>query len=208
MKRRELKGQNVIGELSGSSDDGEEDDTHVILTSHHDHLGRRRGKTKTKEEGVKSLEEVEDFYPGALDNASGVAKLLELARLVAELKQHGKCCKRKVRSPFASLMWSKFVGAYEVRFMCLSVVCGDHADGGGGDLTGLCLLCFSSYYSSPFLCGGDQHGRDERVGGDERRCGNRIGTINVGVVPRRSCMDGRTGAHAGSFAGTGPVFSK
>lgn len=57
---------NVIGRLPGKS----HPDQTILYTAHWDHLGRGRPDAKG-----------DDIYNGALDNASGVAGLLELARV-------------------------------------------------------------------------------------------------------------------------------
>lgn len=62
---------NVIGLIRGS--DPELADEYVVLTAHLDHVGVQ----PTPEEGD------DEIYNGALDNATGVAALLETARLLA-----------------------------------------------------------------------------------------------------------------------------
>jgi Zn-dependent M28 family amino/carboxypeptidase len=57
--------RNVLGFVPGS----ERPDSFVVFTAHYDHLGRMGGKT---------------YFPGANDNAAGVALLLELARYYAQ----------------------------------------------------------------------------------------------------------------------------
>jgi Zn-dependent M28 family amino/carboxypeptidase len=64
---------NVIGVLPGS-DPGRAGET-VIFTAHHDHLGRKVG-AKPDDDAI---------YNGALDNASGVAGVLAVARAFADL---------------------------------------------------------------------------------------------------------------------------
>lgn len=64
--RPTIRGQNVGAWLPGS--DAELRDEFVIVSAHYDHLGIRNGK----------------IYPGADDNASGVAMVLEVARQMAE----------------------------------------------------------------------------------------------------------------------------
>ena len=64
---RRLESPNVVGWLSGT--EGEQADEFVVLTAHLDHLGFR-------DDG-----EGDRIYNGAYDNASGVAMLLELARV-------------------------------------------------------------------------------------------------------------------------------
>ncbi len=56
--------QNVIGLL-----EGQQKDTLIVLTAHYDHLGRMGSAT---------------YFPGANDNASGVAMILNLARHYAK----------------------------------------------------------------------------------------------------------------------------
>ncbi len=65
----ELLGRNVGAMLIGS--DPELKDEWIILSAHYDHLGVRGGV----------------LYPGADDNASGVAMMLELARSIVESGQ-------------------------------------------------------------------------------------------------------------------------
>ncbi|MDL2221613.1 M28 family peptidase, partial [Parabacteroides sp. OttesenSCG-928-N08] len=62
MHRRIIECYNVIGLIQGESD------RMIALSAHYDHLGKRE----------------EEYYPGADDNASGVAALLELAELFAD----------------------------------------------------------------------------------------------------------------------------
>ena len=61
-----MKGKNVVGvrRAKAAGADGH----HVIVSAHYDHLGKQRGR----------------LYPGAADNASGVACLLEAARRSAD----------------------------------------------------------------------------------------------------------------------------
>jgi hypothetical protein len=64
--------RNVIGVLEGSDPKLKEE--YVLLTAHYDHLGVRPNDTGDK------------VYNGANDNASGVASIIESARLLAGLK--------------------------------------------------------------------------------------------------------------------------
>lgn len=66
---RHFESSNVIGKIAGS-DPGLKKQA-VIFTGHYDHIGIRRDQT-----GVK-------IYPGALDNATGAAMVMEMARAVA-----------------------------------------------------------------------------------------------------------------------------
>ncbi len=60
-----VTGTNVVGKLAGQTDEA------VIYTAHHDHLGIDPEKEARGEDGI---------YNGAIDNASGVAMLLEIAQ--------------------------------------------------------------------------------------------------------------------------------
>lgn len=71
--RQALPLRNVIGVLPGS--DARYDGEAVIVSAHYDHLGRSGP-------GVR-MSEIGQIHPGADDNASGVAVLLELARIFA-----------------------------------------------------------------------------------------------------------------------------
>jgi Zn-dependent M28 family amino/carboxypeptidase len=63
---RTIQSKNVLAKLEGS--DAQLRDEYVIYTAHWDHLGRG------------AAVDGDDIYNGALDNASGVAMLLEIAR--------------------------------------------------------------------------------------------------------------------------------
>ena len=65
-----VKGYNIIGEIKSTNGSRE----YIIVGAHYDHLGEIKGKV----------------YPGADDNASGVAALLELARIFSKMKEDGK----------------------------------------------------------------------------------------------------------------------
>ncbi len=70
-KIRHFKSHNVIGKLEGS--DPQRKDEYVIYSAHWDHLGR--------DPHLKG----DQIYNGALDNASGVASILEIARAFTKL---------------------------------------------------------------------------------------------------------------------------
>lgn len=67
------KVNNVLAYLSGKTDE------YVILGAHYDHLGRGNFDSLAPSQ-------IGQIHPGADDNASGTAGLLELARLLAPLK--------------------------------------------------------------------------------------------------------------------------
>lgn len=69
-KTRPLHAQNVIGILEGS--DPKLKDEAIVYSAHYDHLG------------VGNPVDGDNIYNGALDNASGTALLIELARVFAE----------------------------------------------------------------------------------------------------------------------------
>ncbi len=68
-----FKSHNVVGKLEGS--DPEKKDEYIIYSAHWDHLGR---DTRLKGDQI---------YNGALDNASGVASILEIAQAFTKLPQ-------------------------------------------------------------------------------------------------------------------------
>jgi Zn-dependent M28 family amino/carboxypeptidase len=72
-KIRQFKSHNVIGKLAGS--DPQKKDEYIIYSAHWDHLGRDTRLTG------------DQIYNGALDNASGVAAILELAQAFTQLPQ-------------------------------------------------------------------------------------------------------------------------
>lgn len=69
----EIKTWNVVGVIHGS--DPEWKDEYIILGAHYDHLGMGGPSSKT--------ETKKGFHPGADDNASGTATLLEIAEKLA-----------------------------------------------------------------------------------------------------------------------------
>jgi peptidase M28-like protein len=72
-EKQTLESQNVIGILSGT--DPKLRSEYVVLSAHLDHVG--------KGEPIKG----DSIYNGAMDNASGIATLIEAARSFAEKKQ-------------------------------------------------------------------------------------------------------------------------
>lgn len=87
---RQQQTGNVLGVLPGS--DPELKKEHVIFMAHHDHLGLAAERDASGD----------NIYNGAIDNASGTAAVLAIARAVARLEQ----------SPKRSLLFA-FVGAEE-----------------------------------------------------------------------------------------------
>ncbi len=69
-REKKITGYNVIGEICAVP----HSDDYVIIGAHYDHLGEIKG----------------NVYPGADDNASGVAALLELGRMFGQMKRDGK----------------------------------------------------------------------------------------------------------------------
>lgn len=75
-KIRNIKTNNVIGIVEGSDPQLKEEA--VLFTAHHDHLG------------IGPAMNGDNIYNGAVDNASGVATILEIARAVASAKEKPK----------------------------------------------------------------------------------------------------------------------
>jgi aminopeptidase N len=72
--RRAMTLRNVVGVISGG--DADQSGKSVVVGAHYDHLGRGWPDVREANSGK--------VHPGADDNASGVAVLLELARVLAE----------------------------------------------------------------------------------------------------------------------------
>ncbi|GJQ11756.1 hypothetical protein GpartN1_g3547.t1 [Galdieria partita] len=89
VKRSSLTGLNVGALVKSSSEEltNASTDSLIVVTSHYDHLGKMNNDCHPMNHCI---------YHGALDNASGVAKLLVLARTFGFLKREGKCCKRSI----------------------------------------------------------------------------------------------------------------
>ena len=75
---RSFKSRNVLARLDGS--DPARRDEWIVYSAHWDHLGRKEG------DGGEAR-----IFRGAIDNASGVAALLELARAFMTLQPAPKC---------------------------------------------------------------------------------------------------------------------
>lgn len=73
-----LTGRNVVGYLPGQ---GALQGRFVVIGAHYDHLGRLEKAGQSDPPDPPDPPERGAYYPGANDNASGVAVLLELARL-------------------------------------------------------------------------------------------------------------------------------
>ena len=71
---RRLNGTNVVAKLEGT----DKKDEYVVYSAHHDHLGRNPANTG------------DQIYNGALDNASGVATVLDIAKAFAKLPEKPK----------------------------------------------------------------------------------------------------------------------
>jgi Zn-dependent M28 family amino/carboxypeptidase len=71
---REIESGNVLGVLPGS--DPKFQDEHVVVTAHFDHLGIGKPRSENKPDTI---------YNGAVDNATGCAGLLALARAIGQL---------------------------------------------------------------------------------------------------------------------------
>ncbi len=79
---RKLEGENVIGRLPGA--DKKLADQVVVYTAHHDHLGVRTPKPGSPDRSAGlGWKDGDGIYNGALDNASGVAQLLAMAKAAA-----------------------------------------------------------------------------------------------------------------------------
>src|SRR5437660_7908847 len=77
LARRESPSFNVVGILPGS--DPKLKDEAIVIGAHYDHLGRGGPESLASREG--------DIHHGADDNASGVAGLIELARMLSTQNQ-------------------------------------------------------------------------------------------------------------------------
>ena len=75
-QRAELKSSNVVGMIEGS--DAQLKNEYVVFSAHLDHLGIVKNKTG------------DNLYNGAMDNASGVSTLLEMARLITQMPRKPK----------------------------------------------------------------------------------------------------------------------
>ncbi|MCY1634602.1 M28 family metallopeptidase [Marinifilum sp. D737] len=75
-KKKVYESANLIGFIPGYEKNGE----HIILSAHYDHLGKN-------ERG---------YFPGANDNASGIASLLEISRILSENYKAGIVPKRSI----------------------------------------------------------------------------------------------------------------
>ncbi len=98
---KRVAGSNVLGFIEGSDPLLKKE--YVFITAHYDHLGIVEGK----------------MYPGADDNGSGSAAVIEIARAFAEAKQKGMGPKRSVVCMLVSgeekgLLGSSFYTEYPI----------------------------------------------------------------------------------------------
>ena len=79
---RDVDLANVVAVLPGTVDA----DRFVVISSHYDSIAARRGPgtPRADDEGPRTAQEVEPVAPGVSDNASGVAAVLELARIMSQ----------------------------------------------------------------------------------------------------------------------------
>jgi Peptidase family M28 len=73
---------NVVAVLPGTVDA----ERFVVISSHYDSIAVRRGPgtPHTDDEGLRGAQEIEPIAPGVSDNASAVAAVLELARVMSQ----------------------------------------------------------------------------------------------------------------------------
>ena len=95
---REVNSRNVIAKVEGS--DPKLKDEYIVYTAHWDHLGR-----DPKLQG-------DQIYNGAVDNASGTATLLELARAFAKAKPKRTVIFLSVTAEEKGLLGSKYYAAH------------------------------------------------------------------------------------------------
>lgn len=74
---RTLTSSNVIGKVVGS--DPTLKDQYIVISSHYDHLG-------LSDPNLNDADGKDNIFNGAIDNASGVATMLEMARALSESK--------------------------------------------------------------------------------------------------------------------------
>ncbi len=74
------QGVNVIGVLKGSGEQAA-----IAVGAHYDHLGHGEGASSLARSGEEN-----QVHPGADDNASGVAGMLEMAEWLADLQRQGR----------------------------------------------------------------------------------------------------------------------
>ncbi|HEB90484.1 MAG TPA: M28 family peptidase, partial [Deltaproteobacteria bacterium] len=82
LETRHATGYNVLGRLRIGPDTSRET---IVLGAHYDHLGHGEGSNS-----LASGDEVGRIHPGADDNASGVAGLLEIAADLADRRDRGE----------------------------------------------------------------------------------------------------------------------
>ncbi len=86
IRQEKRTGRNVLGRLRGAA----ADDQIVLVGAHVDHLGRGVGSSS-----LATTKDSQAVHYGADDNASGVAALLEMARIAADQVQRGELSLRR-----------------------------------------------------------------------------------------------------------------
>ena len=74
---------NVVGRIPGG--DPKLSGEAVVYTAHHDHFGIKAGP-RPEDASAEASAKADDIYNGAIDNASGVASILSVARAFADLR--------------------------------------------------------------------------------------------------------------------------
>lgn len=88
IEKVQRRGRNVLGRLP--SDDASTSEQVVVVGAHIDHLGRGASGASLARDAEKGA-----IHPGADDNASGVAAMLEIAHYLSNLKSQGKLDSRR-----------------------------------------------------------------------------------------------------------------
>jgi hypothetical protein len=91
VRYKSLNVNNIVGIIEGSDLANE----YIVLSAHHDHMGIVNDRV----------------YNGADDNASGVACVLETARLLAKAKREGHGCRRSVIALFPAAEEMGLIGS-------------------------------------------------------------------------------------------------
>jgi Zn-dependent M28 family amino/carboxypeptidase len=81
-RKKQSKGDHVVGLIPGSA----QREKIIIFSAHYDHIGTKSSQKAMPFGTIKKFVKSDSIYNGANDNATGVAALLELARVFSEIQ--------------------------------------------------------------------------------------------------------------------------
>ena len=162
-QRAGVTGTNVIGRLPGRTTPEEG----IIYTAHHDHLGRDPELEARGEDGI---------YNGAVDNASGVSMLLEIADAFVHLPQ------RPARSVYFATLTAEEEGLLGSEFLAANPP-----------------IPLAYFIADVNVDSGNLHGETEDLSGVGAERSEMLGLLRTAARSERMAVSPDTNPNAGRF---------